>query len=260
MLDIAKDLIPGCWIAMTAPRSTGYLATSGQALHACSRGVDGRITLDPRWVHALTQGLRQQRLRGPAYDAVLDAFMGALRQWQPHVLVQFEDFGNHTAFDLLRRYRNSACVFNDDIQGTACITLAGGAPASPRAACRPVDFPLISNMGIAASLAVSVTVSAPHQRQRRVQLPSSGRADEPTACQCSWSCRPKSHVRPSPSMVRPCCMRSAAGLLSALRATGSTLEQQRIMFHGAGEAGTGIAELIAVALQRRHGLTLEEVQ
>jgi malate dehydrogenase (oxaloacetate-decarboxylating)(NADP+) len=71
------------------------------------------------------QGLRQQRLRGAAYNAVLDAFMGALRQWRPHVLVQFEDFGNHTAFDLLRRYRASACVFNDDIQGTACITLAG---------------------------------------------------------------------------------------------------------------------------------------
>ncbi len=54
-------------------------------------------------------------------------------------------------------------------------------------------------------------------------------------------------------------MLSPAGLLSALRATGSTLAQQRILFHGAGEAGTGIAELIAIALQRRHGLTLKEV-
>ena len=50
-----------------------------------------------------------------------------------------------------------------------------------------------------------------------------------------------------------------AGLLSALRATGSNLAQQRLLFYGAGEAGTGIAELIAIALHRRHGLPLEEV-
>lgn len=50
-----------------------------------------------------------------------------------------------------------------------------------------------------------------------------------------------------------------AGLLSALRATGSSLAQQRLLFYGAGEAGTGIAELIAIALHRRHGLSVEEV-
>ena len=71
------------------------------------------------------QGLRQRRITGEAYDSVVGAFMGALRAWRPHVLVQFEDFANHTAFDLLRRYRGSHCAFNDDIQGTATITLAG---------------------------------------------------------------------------------------------------------------------------------------
>ena len=50
-----------------------------------------------------------------------------------------------------------------------------------------------------------------------------------------------------------------AALLSALRSTGRTLAQQRVLFYGAGEAGTGIAELIAIALKQRHGLTLEEV-
>ncbi len=47
--------------------------------------------------------------------------------------------------------------------------------------------------------------------------------------------------------------------MSALRVTGGQLSEQRIMFHGAGEAGTGIAELIAIALHRMHGLSIEEV-
>ena len=51
-----------------------------------------------------------------------------------------------------------------------------------------------------------------------------------------------------------------AGLLSALRATGGSLAQQRVLFYGAGEAGTGIAELIAIALQQRHGMSLQEAR
>ncbi len=50
-----------------------------------------------------------------------------------------------------------------------------------------------------------------------------------------------------------------SGLLSALRVTGGQLPEQRIMFFGAGEAGTGIAELIAIALHRMYGLSIEEV-
>lgn len=49
------------------------------------------------------------------------------------------------------------------------------------------------------------------------------------------------------------------GILSALRATGKPLSQQLILFHGAGEAGTGIGELVAATLQQRHGLSREEV-
>ena len=76
------------------------------------------------------QGLRQRRLVGAEYWEVIERFMASLKQWQPHTLVQYEDFANHHAFQLLEKYRGSHCCFNDDIQGTACITLAGALRAS----------------------------------------------------------------------------------------------------------------------------------
>ncbi|KDD74437.1 malic enzyme, partial [Helicosporidium sp. ATCC 50920] len=114
-------------------------------------------------------GLRRRRVTGADYAAFLDEFVDALRAWRPHVLLQFEDFGSHTAFELLERHRGRLACFNDDIQGTACVALAG--------------------------------------------------------------------------------------LLSALRVTGQTLAQQRILFLGAGEAGTGIGELVARGAERWHGLS-----
>jgi malate dehydrogenase (oxaloacetate-decarboxylating)(NADP+) len=70
-------------------------------------------------------GLRQRRLSGDALDEIVEEFIEASQQVFPGIVVQFEDFANHNAFRLLRKYRDKVCCFNDDIQGTASVTVAG---------------------------------------------------------------------------------------------------------------------------------------
>ncbi|KAM4075440.1 hypothetical protein ACB094_10G170200 [Castanea mollissima] len=120
-------------------------------------------------------GLKHKRATGQEYAELLDEFMNAVKQnYGEKVLVQFEDFANHNAFELLARYRSTHLVFNDDIQGTASVVLAG--------------------------------------------------------------------------------------LLAALKLVGGTLADHTFLFLGAGEAGTGIAELIALEISKQTKAPLEETR
>ena len=84
-------------------------------------GTDtARIREDPLYI-----GRREPRLTGEAYDALIDEFVAATQAVFPHVIVQFEDFNNANAFRLLARYRDRLCCFNDDVQGTGAMGLAG---------------------------------------------------------------------------------------------------------------------------------------
>lgn len=126
---------------------------------------------DPAYV-----GLKRRRDRSADYDALIEEFFDACQDaYGRNVLLQFEDFGNLNAFRLLERFRHRACTYNDDIQGTASVVLAG----------------LISSL--------------------------------------------------------PLCGKAA-------------LEDHTYLFQGAGEAGVGIASLVAEAIRLKTGCTIEEAR
>jgi malate dehydrogenase (oxaloacetate-decarboxylating) len=82
-------------------------------------------------------GHREPRLRGPAYDALVEAFVAGVAEVWPGCVIQWEDFKQHNALRILDRYRDRVPSFNDDIQGTAAVVVAG-----ILAACRHLGQPL----------------------------------------------------------------------------------------------------------------------
>lgn len=70
-------------------------------------------------------GMRHQRLSGEAYFAYIDRFVAAVEKLFPKSLLHFEDFGRGTAAQILDKYQDRILTFNDDIQGTGVIALAG---------------------------------------------------------------------------------------------------------------------------------------
>jgi malate dehydrogenase (oxaloacetate-decarboxylating) len=102
-------------------------------------GTDNEERLnDPRYI-----GWRHKRIRGEEYDAFVEAFVEAVTDIFPDVLLQWEDFAGRDAGRLLDRYRDRLCTFNDDIQGTAAVTTGAilsavtvtGAPLSEQRVC-----------------------------------------------------------------------------------------------------------------------------
>ncbi len=70
-------------------------------------------------------GLREKRLQGEPYFALMDKFVAGIQKKWPKAIVQWEDFTKNVAFDVLERYRHKIPCFNDDIQGTGAVALAG---------------------------------------------------------------------------------------------------------------------------------------
>jgi malic enzyme len=84
-------------------------------------GTDNQERLDD----PLYLGLRHRRIRGPAYQDFVDRFVAAVMRVYPHAVLQWEDFLKANALTQLARFRDRLCTFNDDIQGTAAVVVAG---------------------------------------------------------------------------------------------------------------------------------------
>lgn len=109
-------------------------------------GTDNQSLLDDE----LYLGWRHPRLKGAAYDEIIEEFVDALKRRFPSALLQWEDFSKGTAFSLLDRYREKILSFNDDIQGTASVALSA-VMAAARISKVPMKEQRIVIMGAGAA-------------------------------------------------------------------------------------------------------------
>lgn len=96
---------------------------------------------DPEYI-----GWRHERITGKEYDDFVDQFVQSIKKHMPNVLLQFEDFAQQHAYPLLERYKDQLCTFNDDIQGTAAVAVAG-IIAATRVAGTPLKDQRIALLG-----------------------------------------------------------------------------------------------------------------
>ena len=147
-----------------------YTACAGVAPEHClpvmlDVGTDNEELLaDPMYL-----GAPERRMRGEGYDSLVEELVTALTNKWPRVLIQFEDFLTPNAYRLLRRYRGRVFCFNDDIQGTAAVALAGVYASTRISGLRFEDLRIMflgagsAATGI-ADLTVDALIAAGHAR------------------------------------------------------------------------------------------------
>jgi malate dehydrogenase (oxaloacetate-decarboxylating) len=113
-------------LAISIGKLALYTAAGGVSpYHSLPVGLDVGTDREDLLQSAAYLGVRQRRLRHAEYMAFMDKFVAAVKARWPHALLQWEDLSKDTAFDVLERYRKQLPSFNDDIQGTGAVALAG---------------------------------------------------------------------------------------------------------------------------------------
>ena len=135
-------------------------------------GTDNRELLDD----PLYLGWRHERVRGQEYEDFIDAFVTAIKQKFPRALLQWEDFSKHNAPRILERYRDRLCTFNDDIQGTGAVTVAGLLAASSLTRTKLSEHRIVilgagaSAIGICDQIVAAMKVEGAREPEARARL------------------------------------------------------------------------------------------